>query len=150
MTNLPIHSSAVAVQVRRVLPGELLQVHLLLSANGWGHRIASVGALASLVEASQIAEVAVLDGEVVGFARGLSDGLSNGYLSMVVVADRHRGKGIGRRLVEHALGTAPNITWVLRAGREGAADFFGRLGFEASSLAMERRRTPSADWNPIR
>jgi GNAT superfamily N-acetyltransferase len=133
------------VQVRRVLPDELQQVHLLLSANGWGHRIASVAALASLVEASQVAEVAVLDGKVVGFARGLSDGQSNGYLSMVVVADTHRGKGIGRRLVEHAMGTAPDITWVLRAGREGATDFFAKLGFEASSLAMERRRTPPVD-----
>lgn len=134
-----------AVQLRRVRPEELQQVHDLLSMNGWAHRIASVAALASLVEASQIAEVAVLEGQVVGFARGLSDGLSNGYLSMVVVADTHRGKGIGRRLVEHAMGTAPNITWVLRAGREGAADFFAKLGFEASSLAMERRRHPPAD-----
>jgi GNAT superfamily N-acetyltransferase len=145
MTNSPSHRSAVAVQLWRVRPDELEQVHLLLSANGWAHRIANVAALASLVEASQIAEVAVLDGEVVGFARGLCDGQSNGYLSMVVVADTHRGKGIGRRLVEHAMGTAPDITWVLRAGREGAADFFAKLGFEASSLAMERRRSHPSD-----
>lgn len=139
------HPPAVAVQLRRIRPEELQQVHDLLSMNGWAHRIASVAALASLVEASQIAEVAVLDAQVVGFARGLSDGLSNGYLSMVVVADTHRGKGIGRRLVEHAMGTAPNMTWVLRAGREGATDFFTKLGFEPSSLAMERRRRPSGD-----
>ena len=139
------HPPAVAVQLRRVRPEELRQVHDLLSMNGWAHRIASVAALASLVEASQIAEVAVLDAQVVGFARGLSDGQSNGYLSMVVVADTHRGKGIGRRLVEHAMGTAPHVTWVLRAGREGAVDFFAKLGFELSSLAMERRRRPSGD-----
>ena len=145
MTNSPTCPSAAAVQLRRVHPDELQQVHLLLSANGWAHRITSLAKLTSLVGASQIAEVAVLDGQVVGFVRGLSDGQSNGYLSMVVVADAHRGKGIGRRLVAHAMGTAPNVTWVLRAGREGAADFFAKLGFEASSLAMERRRGHPSD-----
>ena len=34
-----------------------------------------------------------------------------------------------------------NVTWVLRAGREGAPAFFARLGFVQSTLAMERSRT---------
>lgn len=59
---------------------------------------------------------------------------------MVVVAEAHRGKGIGSLLVGHAMGTNPEVTWVLRAGRDGAAEFFAKLGFEHSSLAMERRR----------
>jgi len=86
------------------------------------------------------AEVAIIEGRIVGFARGITDGRSNGYLSMVVVAAIHRGQGIGRLLVEHAIGTHPEVTWVLRAGREGAAEFFAKLGFERSSVAMERRR----------
>ena len=38
------------------------------------------------------------------------------------------------------MGTNTKVTWVLRAGREGASEFFAKLGFEHSSLAMERRR----------
>ncbi len=87
----------------------------------------------------------MLDDQIIGFARGLSDGQSNGYLSMVVVAEAYRGHGVGRRLVEHAIGTAPNITWMLRAGREGAAGFFAKLGFELSPVAMERRRSRPED-----
>ncbi len=109
--------------------------------NGWGKRIAGVQQLGALVEASQVADVAVIDGQVVGFIRAITDGLSNGYLSMLVVASTHRGRGIGRALVERALGSNTQVTWVLRAGREGAAEFFSKLGFEHSSLAMERRRT---------
>jgi len=59
---------------------------------------------------------------------------------MAVVAAAHRGKGIGRRLVKRAMGTNPDITWVLRAGRDGAAEFFAKPGFESSSVAMEHRR----------
>ena len=128
------------MQLRRVRAAELQEVHELLAANGWKDRIGSLQRFAELLEASQVAEVAIVEDRIVGFTRGISDGRSNGYLSMVVVVATHRGKGIGRLLVEHAMGTNPEITWELRAGREGAAEFFAKLGFEHSSLAMERRR----------
>jgi len=128
------------MQLRRIRVAELQAVHELLTANGWKDRIGGLQRFSELFEASQVAEVAIIEDRVVGFARGISDGQSNGYLSMVVVAAAHRGNGIGRCLVEHAMGTNPEITWVLRAGREGAAEFFAKLGFEHSSLAMERRR----------
>ena len=49
-------------------------------------------------------------------------------------------QGIGRALVEHITGDDLRITWVLRAGREGAIEFFAKLGFQVSSVAMERLR----------
>ena len=64
----------------------------------------------------------------------------NGYLSMVVVAESHRRRGIGRAIVEHLVESAPHMTWVLRAGREGAAGFFAKLEFGVSTTAMERPR----------
>ena len=128
------------MDIHRVQASELAAVHELLAQNGWRERVGSIEQFASLVEASQVADVAVLEGRVVGFVRAITDGRSNGYLSMLVVASGHRRRGIGRSLVFHALGTNTQVTWVLRAGREGAAEFFARLGFERSSLAMERRR----------
>ena len=128
------------MELRRVQSTELSSAHELLAANGWRARIGSVQQFSSLVEASQVADVAVIEGQVVGFVRAITDGQSNGYLSMLVVASTHRGRGIGRRLVEQAMGTNTKVTWVLRAGREGASEFFAKLGFEHSSLAMERRR----------
>ena len=128
------------MQFRRVRADELQAVYELLWTNGWKERIGSLESFAELIQASQVAEVAVIQNRVVGFARGISDGRSNGYLSMVVVAAAHRSNGIGSLLVKHAMGTNPDITWVLRAGRDGAADFFAKLGFETSSIAMEHRR----------
>jgi ribosomal protein S18 acetylase RimI-like enzyme len=129
------------METRRVRPSELPAVFSLLSENGWAHRLSDFPAFVALVDASPVADVAVVQQQVVGFVRGITDGLSNGYLSMVVVAPSHRGKGIGTALVRHAIGDDPRITWVLRAGRDGAAEFFARLGFEVSSIAMERMRT---------
>jgi ribosomal protein S18 acetylase RimI-like enzyme len=128
------------VEIRRIRPSELAAVHELLSSNGWRERLGGVERFASLIEASQVADVAVVDGRVVGFVRAITDGQSNGYLSMLAVAADRRRRGLGRALVLHAMGSNVQVTWVLRAGREGAAGFFSRLGFEPSSLAMERRR----------
>jgi ribosomal protein S18 acetylase RimI-like enzyme len=126
--------------IRDLRQEDIAAAHALLAGHGWAQRIGSMERFALLLERSQRVAVAVLEGELVGFARALTDGLSNGYLSMVLVAPGLRGRGIGSALVRHVTGDDPAITWVLRAGREGAAAFFERLGFEVSTLAMERLR----------
>lgn len=129
------------MEIHTVTPSDIPAAFELLASNGWHERIASADQLAELVAASQVAAVAISAGEVVGFARAITDGLSNGYLSMLVVAPEHRRQGIGRALVEYAVAANPRGTWVLRAGRDGAAEFFSSLGFRQSTIAMERLRT---------
>jgi GNAT superfamily N-acetyltransferase len=129
------------MKIQRAGPAELSVVFNLLVENGWGRRIMDLDRFGALVDASTIADVAMIDGKVIGFVRAITDGLSNGYLSMLVVASSHRGKGVGTALVKHAMGTDPRVTWMLRAGREGAEEFFSKLGFEVSTIAMERLRS---------
>lgn len=127
--------------VRPFVPSDLEEVHRLLASSGWSHRIPDAHYLARLIAASQRVVVAEIDGRVVGFARAITDGISNGYLSMVVVAPNVRKQGVGRALAEEIMqGDDEAITWVLRAGREGADAFFASLGFVDSTVAMERRR----------
>lgn len=128
------------VQLRDFVPSDLDGVYQVLIDNGWGHRIDNAGDLGRLVQSSHRTAVAMLDGQIAGFARAITDGLSNGYLSMVVVAEPWRRQGVGRALVQHIVGADPRITWVLRAGRTGAPDFFAKLGFVPSMDAMELRR----------
>lgn len=128
------------MQIRDLKPSDVESVRLFLGQNGWGHRTGSAEHFAQLIANSQRTALAVMDSQIVGFARGISDGLSNGYLSMVVVSGQHRRQGVGRALVEHVMGENSDITWVLRAGREGASEFFSSLGFKASTIAMERPR----------
>ena len=91
------------------------------------------------MENTDRAVVACDGARVVGFARALCDGVSNGYVSMVAVAADRRGEGIGRKLIGSLTGGDREITWVLRAGR-GSESFWEKVGFRKSEVAMEKVR----------
>jgi hypothetical protein len=116
------------LNVRNLRPDETESARLFLGEHGWRHRTGDAESFARLIGNSQRTAIALLGDQIVGFARGITDEISNGYLSMVVVD------------AEHVMGDNPDITWLLRAGREGAEAFFTSLGFETSVIAMERPR----------
>lgn len=128
-----------SMMIRSIRDDEVEEARQLLFSNGWARRVEDPVQFSALLANSQICLVAIDSGRVVGFLRAITDWISNGYISMVVVAESSRRQGIGSALVRAAMGQNESVTWVLRAGREGVAPFYGRLGFALSTAAMERR-----------
>ena len=130
------------MEYRPVKPEDYEAVREFLSDMGWQERVADPARFKTMMEKANRTVVAFEDKRVVGFARALCDGVSNGYISMVAVAPERRGRGIGRELVRRLMGEERMITWMLRAGR-GSEAFWEKIGFKASEVAMEKTRTSS-------
>jgi predicted N-acetyltransferase YhbS len=128
------------VEYRPIKPEDYDAVREFLSETGWRERVADPARYKTMMEKADRTVVAFDNERVVGFARALCDGVSNGYISMVAVAPDRRGQGIGRELVRRLVGEERTITWVLRAGR-GSKAFWEKMGFKASEIAMEKSRT---------
>src|SRR6266496_2788343 len=93
-------------------------VRQFLSEAGWQHRVAEPHKFKIMMENTDRTVAAIDGSRIVGFARALCDEVSNGYISMVAVAQDRRGQGIGTELVRQLIGDRDDVTWVLRAGRD--------------------------------
>jgi GNAT superfamily N-acetyltransferase len=70
--------------------------------------------------------VAVVADEVIGFATVLSDGVLDAYLSALLVAEAHRGEGIGAGLLQTGYRRS-GATRVDLLAADGTADFYTRF-----------------------
>ncbi len=116
-------------------------VRQFLSDSGWQKRVRDPERFAKMMERADRTVVVSENNRVIGFGRALCDGVSNGYLSMIAVAADKRGQGIGTEIVRRLMAGDEDdeVTWVLRAGRN-SGNFWKKLGFSESSIAMERVR----------
>src|SRR5262249_28331480 len=77
--------------------------------------------------------------QLIGFARAISDGVRNGYISTVVVDAEYRGRGVGRQLVERLTAGRERVRWVLHT-RPETKGFYAKLGFEPAPARLWRDR----------
>lgn len=90
-----------------------------------------------------------VNGELAGMANALitistAEGGRVVLLEDVIVRDRHRGQGIGRRLVDHVLGWAEKagmsrVTLLTDRDNDQAIAFYGKLGFQSSAMRVLRK-----------
>jgi ribosomal protein S18 acetylase RimI-like enzyme len=117
---------------------DLDQLEALFLTAGWDRR-SDRARLAQQVEGARYV-VWAADGEkLVGFARAISDGASNAYVSTVVVAPGYRGRGIGKELIIRLMEGKDNILFVLHS-RPEVLSFYLKCGFEHATDMLRRPR----------
>lgn len=120
---------------------DLDQLSVLFNAVGWERRTADRDRLAQLVRGSLWVVSALADGKLVGFARAVSDGATNAYVSTVAVLPGYQGQGIGREIMRRLIAGHDGIQFVLHAN-PSAYPFYLHLdlGFEPMSNMLYRPR----------
>jgi ribosomal protein S18 acetylase RimI-like enzyme len=79
---------------------DLDQLTILFNSVGWERRTADRERLAQLVRGSLYVISAWAGNRLVGFARAISDGAANAYISTVAVLPEYQKRGIGRKLIQ--------------------------------------------------
>ena len=120
---------------------DLDQLTVLFNSVGWERRTADRERLAQLVRGSMYVVSAWDDDRLVGFARAISDGASNAYISTVAVLPEYQKRGIGREIIQRLVTGRDHLQFVLHAN-ENAYPFYLHLdaGFEPFDNVLVRRR----------
>jgi ribosomal protein S18 acetylase RimI-like enzyme len=120
---------------------DLDQLTILFNSVGWEHRTADQDRLAQLVRGSMFVVSAWEGDRLVGFARAISDGATNAYVSTVAVLPEYQKRGIGRELIRRLIEGRDHLQFVLHA-HERAYSFYLHLdvGFAPFDNVLVRRR----------
>jgi ribosomal protein S18 acetylase RimI-like enzyme len=120
---------------------DLDQLTVLFNAVGWERRTADRDRLAQLVRGSMFVVSAWEGDRLVGFARAISDGAANAYISTVAVLPEYQKRGIGREIVRRLVAGRDHLQFVLHANAN-AYPFYLHLdaGFEPFDNVLVRRR----------
>jgi len=108
---------------------DLEQLAALFASAGWHERAADRARLRQQLVGAMFV-VSAWEGDIlVGFARAISDGATNAYISTVAVLPEYQGRGIGRELVRRLTSGREGIVFVLHARPEVIA-FYLKCGFQ--------------------
>lgn len=119
---------------------DLEQLAALFVSVGWHARAADRDRLRQQVTGAMFV-VSAWDGKVlVGFARAISDGAMNGYVSTVGVLPAYQRQGIGRELIRLLTRGRESIQFILHT-RPASRAFYLKCGFEPANdmLCMPRK-----------
>lgn len=114
---------------RRSAPTAEQLIDLYQACTLGGRRpIGQPGAAATMLARSNLVVSAWEDQQLVGLARGWSDGVHATYLADLAVRESHQKHGIGRQLIREVRAIEPAALIVLIAAPQ-AHEYYGRIGF---------------------
>lgn len=119
----------IVIRLQPCPPGDsILRLYTLA---GWWRGDSDPGKAVEIIENSFLFAGAFADGELIGMARVISDGISDAYIQDVVVDPAYRKRGVGKTLVltlaEELRKTG--VDWIGLVAEPGTAEFYENMGF---------------------
>lgn len=101
----------------------------LLAAAPLKRPLDDIERIGRMYAASNIVVTAWDSARLVGILRGWTDGAYDGYICDLAVLPDVQRQGIGRKLLEIAIGGKPDVQFVIRASQI-ARDYYDHLGWQ--------------------
>ncbi len=88
-------------------------------------------------QGSQVTVFAFDDGNMIGTARAISDGVKQAAIYDVAILPEYQGKGIGKIMMESIMDKLPGCNFILYAN-VGKETFYEKLGFRRLKTGMAK------------
>ena len=133
-----------SVEISLIQDAEPEAIFRLYHLAGWVTPEDGDGWIPAMLRGSWAAAGAFADGKLIGFARIISDGVSDGYVQDVVVDPAWRRQGIAGKLVKTLTAHAreSGIGWLGLIGVPGTESLYRSCGFEVLESHIPMR------WDP--
>jgi GNAT superfamily N-acetyltransferase len=119
--------ASTTAEIRLLTPGDLDDALSLSTGAGWNQRPEDWSMLLQIAPAGSFA--AIEDGRIVGTAIGIDYG-GFGWIAMMLVEPAFRGRGLGARLLESAMGALPAHIPIRLDATPLGRPLYRRYGFE--------------------
>lgn len=124
------------VNLRNAILSDLDGLFALYQAEQWTN-FTEEKVAAMLAASASIYLVLEEAGEIIGFARYITDGVETTFIGEIIVAKSHRRQGLGRRLIEEIEARQPATRIELASEEDG---FYKALGFVPIGIVLRLRR----------
>ncbi|WP_270619147.1 GNAT family N-acetyltransferase [Streptococcus sanguinis] len=124
------------VNLRNATSSDLDGLFALYQAEQWTN-FTKEKVAAMLAASASIYLVLEEAGEIIGFARYITDDVETTFIGEIIVAKSHRRQGLGRRLIEEIEARLPATRIELASEEDG---FYKALGFVPIGTALRLRR----------
>ena len=124
MLSLAVLSSPTPEQIHQI-------VSLYRHEGWWSDELDGPERVVGIVTGSHLFIIAVIEDEIVGMGRAISDRTSDAYIQDVTVKEGYRGQGIGTSIINNLIKRlrADEIDWIGLIAEKNSHGFYTRLGF---------------------
>ncbi len=106
-------------------------VTLYRMAGWWEDSVDEPDSVIRIIAGSHCFAVAVINDEIIGIGRAISDGVSDSYIQDITVKESFRKQGIGEKIVKELITRLKKdgLNWIGLIAERGTHEFYERIGF---------------------